>query len=59
VIAEVVSVVDHTKFVPVVVNVDVPQLSTTVTTGAEGKAKTSTLTFDEAEQIPGVVYVTV
>ena len=36
VIDGVVSVVDQTKFVPEVVNVDVPQPSTTVTTGVAG-----------------------
>ena len=35
-ILAVVSIVDQTKFAPVVVNVDVPQLSTTVTICAEG-----------------------
>ena len=34
----VVSVVDQTKFVPVAVNVELPQSSTTVTTGADGIA---------------------
>ena len=34
----VVSPVDHNKFDPVAVNVDDPQLSTTVTVGAEGIA---------------------
>ena len=38
VIEGVVSVVDQTKFVPDAVNVDEPQLSTTVTIGAPGIA---------------------
>jgi tetrahydromethanopterin S-methyltransferase subunit F len=38
VIEAVVSVVDHVRFDPVVVKVDVPQLSTTVTTGVDGVA---------------------
>jgi len=42
VIEGVVSVVDQTKFVPDAVNVDEPQLSTTVTIGALG-AKGSTI----------------
>jgi hypothetical protein len=38
VIVAVVSPVDHSRFVPVAVNVDDPQLSTTVTVGAAGIA---------------------
>ena len=37
-IEDVVSVVDQVRFVPVAVKVDVPQLSTTVTTGVDGIA---------------------
>ena len=43
VIEGVVSVVDQTKFVPDAVNVDEPQLSTTVTIGALGIAIGATI----------------
>ena len=60
VIEGVVSAVDHTKFVPVVVNVDVPQLSTTVTTGAtgaKGSDNDSTIAFDGHPLLNRMLYV--
>ena len=48
----VVAPVDQTKLVPVAVNVDDPQLSTTVTVGAAGVA------VAEMEIVPHVPWVT-
>jgi hypothetical protein len=45
-IDDVVSAVDHTKLVPVADNVDEPQLSTTVTTGAAGVAGSVNVSFN-------------
>lgn len=48
----VVSPVDHNKLVPEVVNVDDPQLSTTVTTGVAGAAGSDNVSFNVFEVHP-------
>mgnify|MGYP000161827994 CR=1 FL=1 len=52
VIDAVVSPVDHNKFVPVAVNVDDPQLSVTVTVGADGAAGSDKVSFNVFEEHP-------
>jgi hypothetical protein len=52
-------VVDQSKLVPVVDNVDIPQLSTTVTTGVEGKANGFATPVPGSDVQPPAVEVTV
>jgi hypothetical protein len=59
VIVDVVSAVDHNKLVPVAVKSDAPQLSTTVTEGAEGIAIGLATPVPGAEVHPATVCVTV
>ncbi len=58
-IEAVVSPVDHNKLDPVAVNVDDPQLSTTVTVGAEGTATGAAVPDPFALVQPPTVCVTV
>ena len=58
-IVEVVSAVDHNKFIPVAVNVEDPQPSTTVATGAAGIATGMAVTAAGRLVHPATVSVTV